>query len=47
MNITPEDEPLPTDVMRISTLDEVPAIVRRGGPLPRGEVVGADRSATA
>jgi HAD superfamily hydrolase (TIGR01509 family) len=38
MTITPEDEPIPTDVRRIRSLDEVPAIVRSGGPLPRGEV---------
>ena len=37
MNITPDDEPMPTDVHRIATLAELPAIVRKGGPLPRGE----------
>jgi putative hydrolase of the HAD superfamily len=39
-SITPEDEPIPADVRRIRSLDEVPAIVRAGGPLPRGEVAG-------
>ena len=38
MSITPEDEPIPTDVRRIRSLDEVPPIVHEGGPLPRGEV---------
>jgi HAD superfamily hydrolase (TIGR01509 family) len=38
VNITPSDEPQPTDVRRIQSLDEVPEIVRRGGPLPRGDV---------
>jgi putative hydrolase of the HAD superfamily len=33
--ITPSDEPAPTDVRRITSLDEVPDLVRRGGPLPR------------
>jgi putative hydrolase of the HAD superfamily len=37
MNITPADEPMPNDVHRIGSLDELPEIVRRGGPLPRGE----------
>lgn len=36
MSITPADEPMPTDVRRISSLAEVPALVRQGGPLPRG-----------
>lgn len=36
MNITPTDEPTPTDVRRIASLAEVPALVRDGGPLPRG-----------
>jgi HAD superfamily hydrolase (TIGR01549 family) len=36
MNITPADEPMPTDVRRITSLAQVPAIVRSGGPLPRG-----------
>ena len=38
MNITPDDEPLPTDVRQIRSLDELPRIVRDGGPLPRGQV---------
>jgi putative hydrolase of the HAD superfamily len=42
MNITPADEPLPTDVHRIRSLAELPDIVRRGGPLPRGAGVPAD-----
>jgi HAD superfamily hydrolase (TIGR01509 family) len=37
INITPSDEPQPTDVRRIASLDEVPGIVRSGGPLPRGD----------
>jgi putative hydrolase of the HAD superfamily len=42
VNITPDDEPIPTDVRRVASLAEVPAIVRAGGPLPRGNGVGAD-----
>jgi HAD superfamily hydrolase (TIGR01549 family) len=38
VSITPEDEPIPSDVRMIRSLDEVPDIVRRGGPLPRGDV---------
>jgi len=38
INITPSDEPAPTDVRVIRSLDEVPEIVRRGGPLSRGDV---------
>ena len=41
MNITPADEPMPTDVRRIASLDELPEIVRAGGPLPRGEGIEA------
>jgi putative hydrolase of the HAD superfamily len=41
MNITPADEPTPTDVRRIASLDELPEIVRAGGPLPRGEAIEA------
>ena len=41
MNITPADEPMPTDVRRIGSLDELPEIVRAGGPLPRGEGIEA------
>jgi putative hydrolase of the HAD superfamily len=40
INITPSDEPPPTDVRVIRSLDEVPEIVRGGGPLPRGDVAG-------
>jgi HAD superfamily hydrolase (TIGR01509 family) len=36
VNITPDDEPPPTDVRVIRSLAELPEIVRRGGPLPRG-----------
>jgi HAD superfamily hydrolase (TIGR01509 family) len=38
ISITPDDEPVPTDVRVIRSLDEVPEIVRTGGPLPRGDV---------
>jgi HAD superfamily hydrolase (TIGR01509 family) len=38
INITPDDEPAPTDVRVIRSLDELPDIVRNGGPLPRGDV---------
>jgi HAD superfamily hydrolase (TIGR01509 family) len=34
-NITPSGEPIPSDVRRIHGLDELPAIVAAGGPLPR------------
>ena len=43
MRITPADEPAPGDVRIIRSLDELPRIVREGGPLPRGEPV-ADAS---
>lgn len=36
INITPDDEPRPADVRAIQSLAELPEIVRRGGPLPRG-----------
>ncbi|MDQ2688855.1 MAG: HAD family hydrolase [Chloroflexota bacterium] len=42
MSITPTDEPIPDDVHRIRSLDELPELVRRGGPLPRGEGIEAD-----
>jgi putative hydrolase of the HAD superfamily len=45
MNITPDDEPIPTDVRRIHSLDELPDIVRSGGPQPRGEGVAAGPAA--
>jgi putative hydrolase of the HAD superfamily len=35
-NITPADEPIPTDVHLISSLAEVPDLMLAGGPLPRG-----------
>ena len=41
VNITPADEPMPTDVRRIGSLDELPDIVRSGGPLPRGAGIEA------
>jgi putative hydrolase of the HAD superfamily len=42
ITITPSDEPMPTDVRRIRSLDELPGIVREGGPLPRGEAAALD-----
>lgn len=47
VTITPAGQPSPNDVLRIGSLDELPEIVRGGGPLPRGrgiepEGVGAD-----
>jgi FMN phosphatase YigB (HAD superfamily) len=42
ISITPPDEPMPTDVRRIRSLDELPTIVREGGPLPRGERASLD-----
>jgi len=44
-SITPSDEPVPTDVRRIHGLDELPAILAEGGPLPRGEGVPASGAA--
>ncbi|HEY6607677.1 MAG TPA: HAD-IA family hydrolase [Candidatus Limnocylindria bacterium] len=35
VNITPSDEPMPADARRITSLAEVPRILRDGGPLPR------------
>jgi HAD superfamily hydrolase (TIGR01549 family) len=46
MSITPAGEPMPSDVLRIQSLDELPDLVRRGGPLPRGEGI-ADEPASA
>ena len=45
IRITPAGEPAPTDVRVIHTLDELPEIVRAGGPLPRGSVEIADAGA--
>jgi putative hydrolase of the HAD superfamily len=39
-NITPSGEPIPSDVLRIHGLDELPAIVAAGGPLPRDRQIG-------
>lgn len=39
MTITPAGEPMPADVRRIRSLDELPELVRRGGPLPRGAAI--------
>ena len=50
INITPSTEPRPADVRIIRSLDELPAIVRDGGPLPRGDdvaAIAADHPATA
>lgn len=47
MNITPDDEPLPTDVRHIRSLDELPEIVRSGGPLPRGEGISGEPARSA
>jgi FMN phosphatase YigB (HAD superfamily) len=47
IRITPEGEPVPTDVRVIGSLGELPPIVRAGGPLPRGEVSVADQPARA
>jgi len=45
ISITPDREPRPDDVRRITSLDEVPSLVREGGPLPRGADVAAAPSA--
>ncbi|MGH2445565.1 MAG: HAD family hydrolase [Candidatus Limnocylindria bacterium] len=42
MNINPAHEPVPNDVRRIHSLDELPEIVRTGAPLPRGEGISGD-----
>ena len=41
ISITPPDEPTPNDVRHIRSLDELPAIVSEGGPLPRGRGIEA------
>ncbi len=38
VTITPAGEPEPTDVRIVRGLDELPELVRAGGPLPRGVV---------
>jgi putative hydrolase of the HAD superfamily len=45
INITPSDEPPPSDVRVIHSLDELPSIVRAGPPLPRGAGAGVGASA--
>ena len=50
ISITPPDEPRPMDVRIITSLSEVPEIIRGGAPLPRGEEaapVTADNAARA
>jgi HAD superfamily hydrolase (TIGR01549 family) len=47
INITPDGEPIPTDVRRIRGLDELPEIVAGGGPLPRGEAIALDAAEPA
>lgn len=42
MSITPAGEPIPSDVRCIRSLDELPEIMRSGGPLPRGEGVSGE-----
>ena len=44
-SINPIDEAVPTDVRRIQGLDELPAILAEGGPLPRGEGLPAPGAA--
>jgi putative hydrolase of the HAD superfamily len=46
-SINPSDEPIPTDVRRIHGLDELPEIVRSGGPLPRGHDAVGEPAALA
>ena len=46
-NITPAHEPIPDDVRLIRSLDEVPGIVRSGGPLPRGAGIVAEAAPSA
>lgn len=47
MSITPSGEPEPDDVRIIRALDEVPALVRAGGPLPRGAATGDPSARTS
>ena len=44
INITPDDEPRPSDVRVIRSLEEVPGILLGGGPLPRGVGFAAART---
>ena len=46
-SITPVHEPIPGDVRLIRSLDEVPEIVRSGGPLPRGAGIVAEAAPSA
>ena len=46
-SITPAHEPIPADVRLIRSLDEVPAIVRSGGPLPRGAGIVVEAAPSA
>jgi len=46
-SITPVHEPIPAEVRRIRSLDEVPGIVRSGGPLPRGAGIVAEAAQSA
>ncbi len=50
ISITPSDEARPMDVRIIHALDEVPGLIRNGGPLPRGVgfgTIAADHPAMA
>lgn len=40
-NVTPADEPVPPDMIRVHSLAELPGLVRAGGPLPRPSGAGA------
>jgi putative hydrolase of the HAD superfamily len=46
-SITPLHEPIPEDVRLIRSLDQVPEIVRAGGPLPRGAGIVAQAAPSA
>jgi putative hydrolase of the HAD superfamily len=46
-SITPAHEPIPPDVRVIRSLDEVPEIIRSGGPLPRGAGIAAESAPSA
>lgn len=47
MNITPVDEPVPPDALRIHSLAELPDLVRAGGPLRRPAGGRTSRAASA